>query len=148
MCVNCKSQIVNFYNFKQKVKRNLYKSDDQNKTEVIEKVKEFLDKADENMIVLNNKTSLSIVPESTFEIVDELEKVNATNHEWPSGDICVTESDCDKDELVTQEKQPSIETSETKASGYVSTEISAETALVVALVQEKYSSKNLKRKRF
>lgn len=66
ICGKCKEQIINFYNFKIKVKLNLNQTLDVQTNEIIEEVKEFLSRKSEKMTVLKQETSLSIVEASTL----------------------------------------------------------------------------------
>lgn len=70
ICGECKLIIVNFYNLKQKVEKNL---DPPNKahSKIIKKVRKFLDETNEEMVMINGNNSLSIVPASSLiEVVN------------------------------------------------------------------------------
>lgn len=68
ICTNCKGQIINFHNFKEKVKTNL--EVEPQKIEILEEVKKFLYSSDEHLTVLKHDKSLSIVPTNTLNVVD------------------------------------------------------------------------------
>lgn len=67
ICFDCKEQIVNFYNFKQKVKPNLntVHADDK----ILDHVRDFLNENTEQMIVIqdNQDNSLKILGAARFE---------------------------------------------------------------------------------
>lgn len=84
ICFSCKEQVVSFYNFKQKVMKNLLNLDD-NKTEIIDRVRDFLSEVTETLVVIQeNENSLTIVPanveeETVFlDVSDEVKVENLT----------------------------------------------------------------------
>lgn len=66
ICMNCKAQIINFYNFKESVKINLDPIDSQ-KISIIDEVREFLCQSDNKFAVLKSYNVLTIHPDNTAE---------------------------------------------------------------------------------
>jgi hypothetical protein len=146
MCIGCKEQIVNFHNFRQKVKKNVHF---ESHTEVIEKVKEFLNETCEDMMVIKNENSISIVPASNFESADMIEATEQ-NEDWPLEVFTIDMEDGDAGDgediqQVDSDPKSSIDDASLSTSSNVTKkEIHQPHVLVPG---ENCKAKNLKRKR-
>jgi hypothetical protein len=87
ICFNCKAQVVDFYNFKVKVKPNLNDLDEE-KTKIVEQVQEFLKEQSESMVVIREtENTLTILPTAMYVDGSNMQEIKVEEVKYPEGDF-------------------------------------------------------------